>query len=271
MRQPKGIRSIETGFRVLRALEVAAHPLTLTQIAAASGIGMSSARFYLVSLMRTGAVTQTSAGGRYRLGPAALRMGLAALSQNDALRIARDRLEPLSDATGESVYLSVWGEFGPVVVNRVDGDHMGPFGIRVGTRATLLDTAAGKVFLSYMPESQTRRVMRKSPSVRERRGRLAVVGTRVEDIVAEVRRQGFACSHGIKPGIQAIAAPVFGIDGLQCVIAVVGHEGEFDTSAAGLPVRSLLETTRSASRDAGFSGEPPGRRGAAPARVKGVA
>lgn len=271
MKEQKGIRSIETGFRVLRALEVAAHPLTLTQIAETSGISVSSARFYLVSLIRTGAATQTSAGGRYRLGPAALRMGLAALSQNDVLQIARDRLEPLSDTTGESVFLSVWGEFGPVVVNRVDGNNMAPFGIRVGTHATLLDTATGRVFLSYMPESEIRQLLKKSPSVRERRGRPALVGTRVEDIVAEVRRQGFACSCGKMPGIQAIAAPVFGMDGFQCAITIVGHEGEFDTSADGLSVRSLLETTRSASRDAGFSGEPPGGRGAAPARVKEVA
>src|SRR4051812_43499504 len=108
MRESKGIRSIETGFRVLRALEVSSHPLTLTEIAEGSGLSMSSARFYLVSLMRAGAVTQTGSGGRYRLGPAALRIGLAALSQNDVLQLARDRLESLRDAIGETVFISVW-------------------------------------------------------------------------------------------------------------------------------------------------------------------
>jgi DNA-binding IclR family transcriptional regulator len=262
----KGIGSIETGFRVLRALEVAAHPLTLTQIAQASGISASNARFYLVSLIRTGAVAQTSAGGRYRLGPAAMRMGLAAMSQNDAIEIARDRLEALSDATGESVFLSVWGEFGPVVVNRVDGGRTGPFAIRVGSRATLLDTATGKVCLSYLPESETRELLKKSPSVRERRSRPQLVGTRVEDIVAEVRSHGFARSSGTLPGVEAIAAPVFGINGLECVITVVGHE--IDMRAGSLPVRSLLEMARGVSHDAGFSGELPATRRAARERGK---
>jgi DNA-binding IclR family transcriptional regulator len=257
MRQPKGIRSIETGFRVLRSLELASHPLTLTQIAEASAIGMSSARFYLVSLMRAGAVTQTSAGGRYRLGPAALRMGLAALSQNDVLQMARDRLEPLRDELGETVFLSVWGEFGPVVVNRVDGDTMAPLGIRVGSHPTLLSSATGQVFLAFMPESETRSVVRKKA---RRPSRPALVGARAEDVIAEVRRKGIArTSPGGLPGIQAIAAPVFGIEGLQCVITVMGHEGEFDAREQGRPVTCLRETVQSISRDAGFSGNLPGR------------
>ena len=268
MRQPKGIRSIETGFRVLRALEVATHALTLTQIADASGIGMSSARFYLVSLMRAGAVTQTSAGGRYRLGPAALRMGLAALSQNDVLQMARDRLEPLRDDIGETVFLSVWGEFGPVVVNRVDGDTMAPLAIRVGSHPTLAHSATGRVFLAHMPESETRALLRKSAPA-ARRGRPALVGARLEDIVADVRRRGFALSAaGVLPGIQAIAAPVFGMEALQCVITVMGHEGEFDIRERGRVVTRLLEVTRSASSDAGHTGVVPAPRSTATGRTR---
>jgi DNA-binding IclR family transcriptional regulator len=261
MKQPKGIRSIETGFRVLRTLEIAPHPLTLTEIAEASGLGMSSARFYLVSLMRAGAVSQTSAGGRYRLGPAALRMGLAALTQNDVLQMARDRLEALRDATSDTVFLSVWGEFGPVVVNRVDGHNMAPLGIRVGSHPTLLGSATGRVFMAFMPESETRPLFKRQPLPRGRRGRPALVGTRLEDAVAEVRRRGFALSSpGFLPGVQAIAAAVFGMEGLQCVITIMGHEGEFDAGENGLPARRLLEATRSISRDAGCDAYPPERK-----------
>ena len=61
---------------MLHALETSPRPLTLSEVAKESGIATSNARFYLVSLMRVGAVTQT-AYGRYKLGPAALRIGLA--------------------------------------------------------------------------------------------------------------------------------------------------------------------------------------------------
>jgi DNA-binding IclR family transcriptional regulator len=272
MRVAKGIRSIETGFRVLRALEVAPHALTLTEVAEASGLSMSSARFYLISLIRAGAVTQTSSGGRYRLGPAALRMGLAALSQNDVLQMARDRLEALRDATGETVFLSVWGEFGPVVVNRVDGNKMAPLGIRVGSHPTLLGSATGKAFVAFMPEAETRPLLKKQPLQRGRRGRPALVGTRLEDVVAEVRRSGMAFSSpGFLPGVQAIAAPVFGMEGVQCVITIMGHEGEFDARDEGLPAKRLLEMTRSVSRDAGCPGEPAARKATATDRARKVA
>ncbi len=271
MKQQKGIQSIETGFRVLRALELAPHPMTLTEIAVSTGLGTSSARFYLVSLLRAGAVAQTSSGGRYRLGPAALRMGLAALGQNDVLQVARDRLDALRDATGETVFLSVWGEFGPVVVNRVDGDSIAPLGVRVGAHPTLLASATGKVFMAFMPDSVTRPLLHREPLQRERRNRLARV-TRLADVIADVRRNGVAYSSpGLLPGIDAIAAPVFSVEGLQCVITIIGHQGKFDISERGLPVRKLLEVTQSISRDAGYGGNIVERRETQPQRSKRAA
>src|SRR6185503_7212036 len=48
----RGIQSLEIGLRVLECLEHASDPLTLTQIAQATGMRPSKVHIYLVSLMR---------------------------------------------------------------------------------------------------------------------------------------------------------------------------------------------------------------------------
>lgn len=259
MAQGKGIQSIETGFRVLHALETAPRPLTLTEVAKASGIAMSNTRFYLVSLMRVGAVTQTNYGGRYKLGPAALRMGLAALSQLEILELARAELEALRDTTGDTVFLSVWSDRGPVVVNRIDGEKMAPLGVRVGSLVPLTHSATGKTFLAYLPEATTRALMKKELRSPARKGRLVLVGEPMEDVVAEVRRLGFAQNtSGVLAGIVALAAPVVNHEGaVQCVVTLMGMEDDMDISENGLPARKLIEVTRAVSQAAGFAGQAP--------------
>src|SRR6185503_12413776 len=104
----RGIQSLEIGLRVLECLEHASDPLTLTQIAQASGMRPSKVHIYLVSLMRAGMVVQESYAGRYELGPAALRVGLSALAKMSVLDKARVEMAALRDRTGHTAYLSVW-------------------------------------------------------------------------------------------------------------------------------------------------------------------
>jgi DNA-binding IclR family transcriptional regulator len=275
MAQAKGIQSIETGFRVLRALEASTRPLTLSEVAKESGIATSNTRFYLVSLMRVGAVTQT-AYGRYKLGPAALRMGLAALSQLEILELARAQLESLRDSTGDTVFLSVWSDRGPVVVNRVDGEKMAPLGVRVGSLVPLTHSATGKAFLSFLPAAATRSLLKKESRMPGRKGRPMLVAAPIEQVVAEVRRLGFAKNTGgVLAGIVALAAPVVNHEGaVQCVVTLMGTEDDMDISENGLPARRLLEMAQSISKAGGFSGthaSRPASPAEKPARLGRVA
>ena len=275
MVQAKGIQSIETGFRVLHALETSPRPLTLSEVAKESGIATSNARFYLVSLMRVGAVTQT-AYGRYKLGPAALRIGLAALSQLEILELARAELESLRDVTGDTVFLSVWSDRGPVVVNRVDGEKMAPLGVRVGSLVPLTHSATGMAFLSYLPLAATRSLLKRESHIPGRKGRPALVRAPIEEVVSEVRRLGFAKNTGgVLAGIVALAAPVVNHEGaVQCVVTLMGMEDDMDISESGQPARRLLEMTQGISRAGGFTGKHashPGFGREAAVRIRGAA
>lgn len=99
--EPRRIRSIGVGFRVIRALEKAESPLPLKTIAAASGMTASKAYLYLATFEREGLVRQDPATGHYGFGPSIIRLGLAAIRQIDIVRLAREELDRLRERTGK--------------------------------------------------------------------------------------------------------------------------------------------------------------------------
>src|SRR5687767_10524479 len=89
----QGIQSVETGFAVLDALVEGGGPLTLGEVARGSGLSLSQARRYLISLVRCGLAFQDAATGRYDLGSRSLRIGLVALARVDAIDLATSALK----------------------------------------------------------------------------------------------------------------------------------------------------------------------------------
>jgi len=79
VKERAGIQSVEVGFGLLQALGEAAGPLMLRDLARAANMSAAKAHRYLVSFQRLQLVVQDAATTRYDLGPAALKLGLAAL------------------------------------------------------------------------------------------------------------------------------------------------------------------------------------------------
>ena len=107
------IQSVAVGFRLIRALEAASAPMSLTQLAAAADMPTSQAHLYLASYLHEGLVHQDPGTNRYQLGPFALRLGVAAMRALDVVALAREELDRLRERTGESAHFSVWSDRGP--------------------------------------------------------------------------------------------------------------------------------------------------------------
>ena len=91
MKERAGIQSVEVGFGLLQALGEAPGPLMLRDLARAANMSAAKAHRYLVSFQRLQLVVQDPASTRYDLGPAALKLGLAALERLDAVKLGRER------------------------------------------------------------------------------------------------------------------------------------------------------------------------------------
>lgn len=259
-----GIQSVEVGFSLLEVLAAAPGPLMLRDLAFAAGMSAAKAHRYLVSFQRLALVTQDAASTRYDLGPAALKLGLAALSRLDSMKLARQRLPALMAQTGQTMALAVWGNQGPTLVHWEASPHPVTVNLRLGDVMPLLSSATGLCFTAFMmPTLATLGAHhRLAPLLRDeltRHRKLARsdVPASMADAAAlldEVRQRGLARAvNTLLPGVAGFCAPVFDADGhLALGMVALGSLATFDAAWDGAVAGPLADAARQLSSDLGF-------------------
>lgn len=264
--QRAGIQSVEVGFELLKALADVPGALMLRDLAAAAGMSAAKAHRYLVSFQRMGLVVQDPVSTRYDLGPAALRLGLATLSRIDAVKLARERIPGLLQATGHTLAIAVWGNQGPTMVHWAEAPQTVPVTLRLGDVMPLLTSATGRCFAAFMPH-EGQDGLRIPAMIREELSRLRKLpstGMPLEDlpqsmadvqaILDDTRRQGMGrVVHSLVAGVGGFCAPVFDAQGrLALGLVVLGSVATLDTRWDGAPARSLQACAAQLSADIGY-------------------
>lgn len=225
MKQPKdagGVQSVAVAARILKALAVAGGEMPLKGVAAAVGMPRAKVHRYLASLRAADLIAQNAETGHYRIGSAAIMIGLVGLGRSNPMRQVQDALPRLRDAVGETVTAAIWGDRGPMIVAMEESDHPVTMNVRMGSVLPLLSSVIGRVFLALMPETVTRPLV-----AAERRARADGLpgAAELKDLLAEIRRRRVSSAQSpLLPGIDAAAAPVFDHRGkLAAVICAVGR------------------------------------------------
>ena len=250
-KQPRrGIQSVEIAFRILSVLQSSQQAMALKDIAPLAGLTTSAANNYLVSLVRTGLAAADDKPGCYRLGPAALSLGLSAIQQIDGFEIVRREVTALRDTTSRSAAVTTWSDDGPVSLFKQDGDQRGAFEFRTGL-IPMLTSAAGKIYAARLPASLTARLIEREWS--------AVFGGKPdadkfrEDARRELKRRGYTTIVGSDlTGYVSIAAPVLDWNGdVRFTLSLAGTRASMKTEPTSDQVRSLLDSASRATRALG--------------------
>jgi DNA-binding IclR family transcriptional regulator len=212
-----GIQSVGIGLRVLDVLATQDAAQPLGAIALASDLSPSQAHRYLASLVAAGMARQDAGSGRYDLGPAALRLGLGALSRVDAFQEANQRIMDFVHETGRTVQMASLGPSGPIVVRWAMGSPPVSTSLMVGSPLPLLRSATGHVFLAFRPDNHTRHMVERETA--EARGLTPVD---VEGLRRCVRADGYSAISGtLIPGLRATAVPIFDLQEEATMTATV--------------------------------------------------
>lgn len=243
-----GNRSIVVAVSLLRVIASLGRPATLSEIASAAGMSAPRAHRYLLGLTNTRLVEHSAISGHYDLGSEIVELGVAALGKVDAVRFATEALVPLAEETGLATLITVWGTNGPTVIRCEQAELVSAVRVREGRNLSLLSSAAGRVFLTHLPEATT------APFVERELASSSRGRKNIEAMQAEVRKRGIGRGLGEEtPNIAALAAPVFGANGrLALCIGVISAIG-FDTSYSGKPALALQRAAGELSRRLGFS------------------
>jgi DNA-binding IclR family transcriptional regulator len=197
--------------------------------------------------MRLGLVVQDPVTARYGLGPSAIQLGIAAINQLNVVDVAREHLETALERTGASISLSIWGNRGPTIIFRLDGQLPVPMSVRVGFVLPLLSTATGCIFMTYLPEREWRAIANAEEAVAP--GRLA----RAVQKMDACRKRGVAVTDSeMHEGFFGISAPVFSSDNTLCAsVTALGLSAYADLRPAGPIAIAIREAAQRISADLG--------------------
>ena len=242
------VEALARGLDVLTAFSDIHPSMTLSGVAAATGLARPTARRLLLTLVELGFVRQS--GSSFELTPRVLDLGYAHLSSLGLWDAARPRMEDLVRQTNESSSMTELDGSDIVYVARVAVPKLIALRVEIGTRFPAVVTSQGKVLLAALSDEELKRRL-DLPT----RSAVQIKGPDRDALrqeLASVRAQGWALAdEELAPGVRSVAAPVRDRDGVvRAALNVTVHAAETsvdDLIATHLPV--LLSTASAVSGD----------------------
>jgi len=222
---PDFVEALARGLDVIGAFRPGRPTMTLSEVAAETGLARPTARRFLLTLQRLGYVRAEAAG--YSLTPRVLELGTAYVQSLGLWDVARPHMEALVARTRESTSIGQLDGSDVVYVARVAVPKIVTLSVSIGTRFPAMQTSLGKVLLAALSDDEVEEVLAQpsrsgvAPAwVPDRQERAAVL--------REVRARGWALSdEQLARGIRSVAAPLR--DGKGQVVAAMNvnaHAGE---------------------------------------------
>jgi len=215
----------------------------VTEVSRELEIHKSTAYRLLTTLRDRGLVEQDAATEKYRLGFGLVLLARAVRADLDILRCARPVCERLSERTRETVTLAVLEGDDAVIIHQ-SISRASALGVDwMGRHTPLHATAAGKIFLAYMPEDQLLSILGRPL---ERYTEKTIIDpASLKDHTSKIPDEGYGYTvEELEPGLNAVGAPIRGAEGT--VVGTVSVSGP----AFRLPPDALPDTGELSRRTA---------------------
>lgn len=215
--------TIEKGMLVLDAFCANPRPMTLAEVADASGLNKSAAQRVLYTLRALRYLNHSETTRQYSLSVRALDIGNAYLRSNPIVEATYPYLLEASKQSQETVNLTELDGSDVVFISRVPSRNVMSSYVTIGTRLPAFATAPGRAILANLDAELTEQSLKGTTfpaltphTVTDRQTLLAEL--------EKVRKRGYAIAdQEAMLGDISTAAPVFGYD--NTVVAAVNIAG----------------------------------------------
>ena len=255
-----GIASVERALDVLEGLAASADEVSLSELAARTGMPLTTTH-RLVKTLETRGYVRRGGARRYGLGAPLIGLGEAA-SRLFGSR-ARPFLAELVELSGETANLALLEGDHVVYVANVPSRHKMRMFTEVGNRVLPHCTAVGKVLLAHLPEGQAEQVLRRSGMPR----RTAYTVTDISELLRQlevIRTAGYAIDAGEEEvGVRCFAVPVLASRGAIAAMSVSGPTARLtdEVREGFVPEMKRVAAAFAAELSAPSPDAPPGRVG----------
>ena len=254
-----GPRALGRALEVLEALAHRRDGATLSGLSRRLGSPKSSLLYLLRPMTRLSYLVR-SPDGRYRLGPAAFTLAMAALSNRELPELARPFLAKLVDKSGETALIATMAADAPVAVyiDKVESTNPIRYTVSIGERRPLYCSAIGKLLLAYLPLARRQEYLKKT-RLKAFTPQTPVTRAALRRALEEIRVTGLSVSvDEIAQGAAGIAAPVFDRHGQVLAGLVLGAPSQRVVAEQPRLAALVIDSARDLSRVMGFRAEPPG-------------
>src|ERR1700691_1424287 len=211
------VQSLERGLSIIRAFDAEHTRLSLSEVAAVTGLSRAAARRFLHTLVHLGYMRGND--GRFSLRPKILELGYAYLSSLTLPEVAMPHLEQLVEQVHESSSVSELDGDDVVYIARVPTKRIMTVTISVGTRFPAYATSMGRVLLAAQSDERLDAYLG-SVSLRGLTGHTITSVTALRRELRKIRAQGWALvDQELEEGLRSIAAPIRDADG-QVIAAI---------------------------------------------------
>ncbi len=254
-----GPRALGRALEVLEVLARRRDGATLSGLSQRLSSPKSSLLYLLRPMTRLGYLAR-SPDGRYRLGPAAFTLAMAALSNRELPELARPFLEDLAKKSGETALIATLApdETAAVYIDKVDSRDPMRYTPPIGLRRPLYCSAIGKLLLAYLPPARRQQYLR-TTKLKPFTPQTPVTRGALRQAIDEIHATGLSFSvDEIAEGQGGMAAPV--LDGRGELLAglVLGGPSKRISTDQGRLGALLIESARELSRAMGYGSGPPG-------------
>lgn len=228
--------------------------LSVSELVALSGEPRTSIYRLMGSLVDLEFAEPGTQRGTFRLGLGLVRLGTAVIERFNIRQAAFPAMEALHQATGETVNLIVRRGMQAVCIERLNGERVQELILNIGGILPLHVGAAPLTLLAYENKAFQDEYIESSDLqmiLPPKRWQPQELRQRLEAI----RREGASISdEDITPGIAAVGAPVFGLDGsIQGAISLSGTKpmivGEMLSRSIELVRVAALDTSHALGFD----------------------
>jgi IclR family transcriptional regulator, pca regulon regulatory protein len=204
------VQSLERGLAVIRAFD-GSGSLTLSEVAAASGLTRAAARRFLLTLAELAYVG--SEGRAFWLTPRVLELGRAYVSTLTLPEVALPHLRDLVTEARESSTVAVLDREQIIYIAHVPAKRSLSISVTVGGRDPSSCSALGRVLLAAQSDEWLDRYISETELVAYT-PRTIVDPERLRAELLRIRKQGYAVvDQELEEGLRAVAAPVHDGDG----------------------------------------------------------
>ena len=245
------IQSLERGLAVIRAFDAEHAKLSLSEVAASTGLSRAAARRFLHTLVNLGYMRMD--GGQFSLRPKILELGYAYLSSLSLPEVAMPHLEQLVEQVRESSSVSQLDGDDVVYIARVPTRRIMTVAISVGTRFPAYATSMGRVLLADRPDDWLDGYLA-SVTLAPLTSHTIASPRALRAELATIREQGWALvDQELEEGLRSVAAPIRDSDGRVIAAANVStHAGRRSVAEVIEDLlEPLLRTARAIEADLG--------------------